>query len=271
MRIEAKTCCKINIGLNVVSKRPDGYHNLETIFYPVPLYDEITITDSPEDGIDLAGHPLEGDPKDNLVLRAVRMLREEGCNIPPVHISLRKNIPSGAGLGGGSSDAACIVKELNKEFSLGLPDERMEQMLSRLGADCPFFVKCTPVYAEGIGDIFSPINLDLTGWNLLLVKPNDHISTKEAYSLVKPQPSAEPLTHIVTEPVEAWKGRVVNDFEPSVFPGHPNVLAIRSRLYEMGASYACMSGSGSTVFGLFRQKVSMGNSFKDCITFLCTL
>lgn len=264
MNIIAQTCCKINIGLNVVAKRPDGYHDLETIFYPIPLVDSIRIIDALEDGIDLSGHPLEGDPKDNLVLKTVRLLREEGYDVPPVHISLTKNIPSGAGLGGGSSDAACVMKELNRELNLGLEPEQMERMISRLGADCPFFIQCRPVYAEGIGDIFSPVELDLSGWHLVLVKPNDHISTKEAYALVHPSPSKYSLTQLVKQPVETWQGKVCNDFEQSVFPGHPRVASIRQKLYDMGASYACMSGSGSTVFGLFRNPVDLGDEFSDC-------
>lgn len=271
MRIHAQTGCKINIGLNIVSKRADGYHNLETVFYPVPLFDELTITDSTEDGIDLMGHPLDGDPNDNLVLKVVRLLREHGHVIPPVHISLCKNIPSGAGLGGGSSDAACVMKELNRELSLGLSCEEMERTISRLGADCPFFIQSRPVYAEGIGDIFSPVSIDLAGYYLVLVKPDDHISTKEAYSLVRPKPAEHPLCQIVSEPVETWQGRVVNDFEQSVFPGHPGVEAIRSKLYAIGASYACMSGSGSTVFGLFRKEVHTDGVFPECFTFQCKL
>lgn len=271
MNISIKACCKINIGLNIVSRRNDGYHNLETVFYPVPLYDDITVTDSPEDGIHLEGHVLDGNPADNLVLQAVRLLRENGYSVPPVHIALRKNIPSGAGLGGGSSDAACVVKTLNSEMGLGMSSYDMQRMLARLGADCPFFVECRPVYAEGIGDVFSPIELNLSGWHLLLVKPDEHISTKEAYALVNAKPSSLSLIKEVMRPVELWKGRIANDFESSVFPSHPRVSAIRDRLYEMGASYACMSGSGSTVFGLFRQSADISQDFGDCFTFQCLL
>ena len=271
MTIKTTACCKINIGLNIVSKREDGYHNLETIFYPVPLFDEITICTTEEDGIDLAGHQLEGDPYENLVLKTVRLLRENGHKIPPVHISLRKNIPSGAGLGGGSSDAATVMKELNKHLSLELSNEAMERMIAKLGADCPFFIQCKPVYAEGIGDVFSPVEIDLSGWHLVLVKPDDYISTKEAYSLIKPEPSKHSITEIVKSPVENWKDYINNDFEKSVFPNHPKVESIRNQLYEIGASYACMSGSGSTVFGLFRHKADLTKIDKDCFLFQCIL
>jgi 4-diphosphocytidyl-2-C-methyl-D-erythritol kinase len=252
MKITTKACCKINIGLNIVSKRADGYHNLETVFYPVPLYDRIEITDAEADSIDLAGHPLEGDPNDNLVLKAVRLLRENGLKVPGVHISLQKNIPSGAGLGGGSSDAAAVMKELNNHLSLGLTEQQMERMIVKLGADCPFFIRCLPVYAQGVGDEFTPVQIDLSGWYLVLVKPDDYVSTREAYSLIKAKPSEYSLSEEVMKPVEEWEGTIVNDFEKSVFPQHPGIEEIRNQLYRMGASYACMSGSGSTVFGLFR-------------------
>lgn len=257
MKITTKACCKINIGLNIVSKRADGYHNLETVFYPVPLYDRIEITDAEADSINLAGHPLEGDPNDNLVLKAVRLLRENGLKVPGVHISLQKNIPSGAGLGGGSSDAAAVMKELNNNLSLGLTEQQMERMIVKLGADCPFFIRCQPVYAQGVGDEFTPVQIDLSGWYLVLVKPDDYVSTREAYSLIKAKPSEYSLTEEVMKPVEEWEGTIVNDFEKSVFPHHPVIEEIRSQLYRKGASYACMSGSGSTVFGLFRNEADL--------------
>jgi len=271
MKISTKACCKINIGLNIVSKREDGYHNLETIFYPVPLYDLITISDAEVDGIDLAGHKLDGNPNDNLVLKAVRLLRENGYTVPPVHISLRKNIPSGAGLGGGSSDAAAVMKELNRHLDLGLTNEKMEQMIARLGADCPFFIQCKPVYAEGIGDIFSPVETDLTGWHLVLLKPDDYVSTKEAYSLIKAKPSNYSITEEVKKPVDSWKETIANDFEKSVFPYHPTIEKIRDRLYLMGASYASMSGSGSTVFALFHNEADLTGLSDKYFTFQCTL
>ena len=271
MNIKTKACCKINIGLNIVSKREDGYHNLETIFYPVPLYDEITISEADTDRISLEGHKLVGNPNDNLVLKVVRLLRENGYNIPPVHISLRKNIPSGAGLGGGSSDAATVMKELNRHLSLGLTIQKMEEIIALLGADCPFFIQCKPVYAEGIGDIFSPVKINLTGWHLVLVKPEDYVSTKEAYSLINAKPSNYSITEEVKKPVELWNKTICNDFEKSVFPHHPTIEKIRNRLYQMGASYACMSGSGSTVFGLFKQQVNLTELDKEHFTFQCIL
>lgn len=273
MNTTVKACCKINIGLNVVAKLPNGYHSLETVFYPVPLYDEITVKDSTssEDGISLDGHQLDGDPNDNLALRAVRTLRANGYEIPALHITLCKNIPSGAGLGGGSSDAAAVMRCLNDSLCLGIPIQEMERMLSTLGADCPFFIHSRPLYAEGIGDIFTPVALNLTGWHLLLVKPDGHISTKEAYSAVKPAPSKVSLRDTLSLPVEQWRGLVNNDFEDSVFPQHPHVREIKRSMYELGASYASMSGSGSTVFGLFRDEVTDTEMFSGNFVFQCEL
>ena len=247
-----QTGCKINLGLNIVERRADGYHNLQTIFYPVPLFDEITIREGEdEDTLTLCGNPLEGDAKENLVLRAVRLLRQEGFPLPPLSIDLRKVIPSGAGLGGGSSDAACMVKTLAKLYDLPLDEEQMEWLVSKLGADCPFFIKSRPVYAEGIGDVFTPISLSLNGWYLMLVKPEVHVSTREAYAGVHPHLPACSLLETAKLPVGAWADRMVNDFEESIFPSHPLLAEIKQELYNQGAVYASMSGSGSTIFGLF--------------------
>ena len=255
-----QTGCKINLGLNVVERRPDGYHNLQTIFYPVPLYDELTIREKDslimdgEDTLTLGGNPLEGEVWDNLVLRAVRLLRQEGFPIPPLNIDLRKVIPSGAGLGGGSSDAACMVTSLTRLYGLPLSEEQMERLVSKLGADCPFFVNPRPLYAEGIGDVFTPIALDLSGWYLMLVKPEVHVSTREAYAGVHPHQPAYSLLDVVKQPVGAWASRMVNDFEESIFFNHPLLSEIKEELYRQGAAYASMSGSGSTIFGLFRSR-----------------
>ena len=269
MDVKIKACCKVNIGLNIVSKREDGYHNLETVFYPVPLYDDIRLTSSDADGISIDGYALDCDPMDNLVMRSVRLLRQNGYHVPPVRVMLTKRIPSGAGLGGGSSDAAHVVKALDRALSLGIDVVKMEDMLSTLGADCPFFVRCQPVYAEGIGNVFTPIDLNLSGWHILLVKPDEHISTREAYSSVTPMSSDSYLPTLLQSPVETWRDRVKNDFEQSVFPLHPRIEEIRDYLYASGASYACMSGSGSTVFGLYqRHPAELPDAFGDCFTFV---
>lgn len=272
-----QTGCKINLGLNVVERRPDGYHNLQTIFYPVPLFDELTIREKDslimdgEDTLTLGGNPLEGEVWDNLVLRAVRLLRQEGFPIPPLNIDLRKVIPSGAGLGGGSSDAACMVTSLTKLYGLPLTDEQMERLVSKLGADCPFFVNPRPLYAEGIGDVFTPISLDLSGWYLMLVKPEVHVSTREAYAGVHPHQPAYSLLDVVKQPVGAWASRMVNDFEESIFFNHPLLSEIKEELYRQGAAYASMSGSGSTIFGLFRSRPNCEELFAGHFTFVCQL
>ncbi len=275
-----KTGCKINLGLNITERRPDGYHNLQTIFYPVPLCDELTIREqdqpraSSEAGADtltLGGHPLEGDVQDNLVLRALRLLRQEGFTVPPLHVDLRKVIPSGAGLGGGSSDAACIVREVAALYGLPLTQERMERLVARLGADCPFFINPRPLYAEGIGDVFTPITLNLSGWYLVLVKPEVFVSTREAYAGVHPHQPAFSLLETSALPVGMWKERMCNDFEESIFRSHPLLSEIKEELYRQGAVYAAMSGSGSTLFGLFRSRPDCASAFAGHFTFVCQL
>lgn len=250
-----QTGCKINLGLNITERRPDGYHNLQTIFYPVPLCDELTLREAQdEDVLTLGGHPLDGEVQDNLVLRAVRLLRHEGFSVPPLRINLKKVIPSGAGLGGGSSDAACMVKTLVQLYGLPLSGEQMKSLVSKLGADCAFFINPRPLYAEGIGDVFTPISLSLSGWYLLLVKPEVHISTREAYAGVRPHQPACSLLETSKLPVAQWRDRMVNDFEESIFRSHPLLAEIKQELYHQGAVYAAMSGSGSTVFGLFSSR-----------------
>jgi len=227
--------------------------------------------ESAEDELVLEGIRIEGNPWDNLVMRVLRLLREDGFSIPPVRVELKKNIPSGAGLGGGSSDAAFMMKMLNEMFSLGLTIPEMEQSVSRLGADCAVFIQNQPVFAEGIGNIFTPIDLDLSGWHLVLVKPDDFISTREAYSSVKPKRANTSLIQLVKEDVNSWKDYVINDFEKSIFPAHPNIEEIRNEFYKMGAEYAAMSGSGSSVYGLFKEPIELGDKFKQHFCFQCKL
>ena len=252
---------KINIGLNVVEKRPDGYHNLETVFYPIGLQDilEIKVLDEgnvPECGykLKITGTILDGSPEDNLVVRAFKMLKHD-FNLPPVSIGLYKHIPTGAGLGGGSSDAAFTIKTLNKRFDLRLTDEQMEDYCTRLGADCPFFIKDTPVFATGIGNEFHPVSFSLKGKHLVLVKPDIFVSTKDAYAKVNVRRPDTPLPELPAQPLETWKDTVINDFERSVFSKYPEIAAIKDSMYDIGAVYASMSGSGSSVFGIFDEPV----------------
>lgn len=251
---------KINIGLNVVEKRADGYHNLETVFYPIGLQDILEIqeieTDAPACGyrLKVTGTVLDGSPEDNLVVRALKLLKED-FDLPPVSIGLYKHIPTGAGLGGGSSDAAFTVKTLNDRFKLGLTTEQMEEYCVRLGADCPFFIQNRPVFATGIGNVFQPVELDLRYKQLVLVKPDIFVSTKDAYAKVRVERPAKPLPELLARPIEEWKGTVMNDFEPSVFSKYPEIAAIKDKMYDLGALYASMSGSGSSVFGIFDDPV----------------
>lgn len=246
---------KINLGLNITEKRPDGYHNLETVFYPIPIEDalEINMLHGGNDKfrIHQAGLEIAGEAENNLVVKAYKLL-DEAFNLPPIDIHLFKHIPSGAGLGGGSADAAFMLKSLNEKFNLGLTDETLEEYAARLGADCAFFIKNEPTYAEGIGNIFSPIRLSLEGYRIWLVKPDIFVSTRDAFSKIKPHHPELPLKEIIQLPVEEWKGRMLNDFEESVFPQFPAIGEIKDEMYRQGAIYASMSGSGSSVYGLFK-------------------
>ena len=247
--------CKINLGLHVVGKRPDGYHNLETIFLPVhELCDELEIT--PVAGSDTTMHQegiaLDNAPGDNLCMKAYRLLHDE-FGIPPVKILLRKNIPFGAGLGGGSSDAAFTLKMLNNMFSLGLSGGDLEQRAAQIGADCAFFIQNRPAYATGIGDQLEPLDIDLSSYRTVIEIPsNEHVSTREAYTGLHLQGGNRPdLRQAVRRPVTQWRDIIVNDFETSVFPAHPAIAELKEEMYRRGAHYACMTGSGAAVFGLF--------------------
>ena len=253
--------CKINIGLNVVNRRKDGYHDLETLFYPVPLRDNLEIT-LPKDAADadggcslsLGGFPVEGDADRNLVVRVYKSMQEE-FHLPAVDVFLRKNIPMGAGLGGGSSDAAFMMKGLNEMFGRGLDEAEMERRMAGFGADCAFFIRNKAAYATGIGDVLEPHPLSLKNLYIVLVKPDVFVSTKEAYAQIRPQKPQVPLLEALKQPIERWRDTVVNDFEASVFPSHPELPAVKQTLYDMGALYAAMSGSGSTIYGLFNRPV----------------
>ena len=245
---------KINLGLNITEKRPDGYHNLETIFYPIPIEDALEINPLHDgDGkycLHQAGIEIAGEAENNLVVKAYKLL-DELFDLPPVDIHLFKRIPSGAGLGGGSADAAFMLKLLNETFNLGLSLDKLAEHAARLGADCAFFIRNAPTYAEGIGNIFSPVSLSLKGYQLWLVKPDIFVSTRDAFSQIKPRRPQRSLKETIQLPVEEWREYMMNDFEESVFPQFPAIGEIKEEMYRQGAVYASMSGSGSSVYGLF--------------------
>ena len=248
--------CKINIGLRVVRKREDGYHDLETIFYPIyGLHDELEVEIADEFAFIQEGLTVDCSPTDNLIYKTYARMREHYPQIGNVKITFKKNIPFGAGLGGGSSDAAHTAIALNEIFSLGLTKEQLAAEVRPLGADCPFFIYNTPCYAEGIGDELSPISLDLSGLRLVMIKPNCGVSTKEAYAGIVRHPEVEgQIKQALVEgkPLTDMCPLLINDFEQTVFPIHPEIAKIKKRLHDAGAVYAAMSGSGSTVFGLFQ-------------------
>lgn len=245
---------KINLGLNIVSKRSDGYHNLETVFYPLMIKDALEIIENKnlnKDVLIQSGIQVDGVAEDNLVMKALHLMREK-YDFPKVEVHLLKNIPFGAGLGGGSADASFMLKLLNVTFNLGATDDELANLAVRLGADCPFFIYNRPMFASGIGEVFENIDLSLTGYHWVLVKPNVHVSTKDAFALIKPVEPKLSLKEIIKRPIQDWKDLMANDFEASVFAKFPEIATIKEKLYEEGAIYASMSGSGSSVFGIFK-------------------
>jgi len=246
---------KINLGLNIVSKRPDGYHNLETIFFPLAsMQDALEVVPSKEEkrSFHQNGLSIDGDPDNNLVMKAYRLL-DSLYSLPEYDVYLYKNIPFGAGLGGGSADAAFMLKMLNELASLHLTEDELEDIASSLGADCAFFIRNRPVFATGIGNIFEKVEISLEEYDISVVKPNVHISTQEAYAKVIPHQPTFSLKEIAQLPPEEWKDKMVNDFEESVFSKYPKIREVKEEMYRKGAVYASMSGSGSAVFGLFRR------------------
>ena len=272
-----KPIAKINLGLNVVEKRPDGYHNLQTVFFPVPIEDALEVY--PMDPVfpsafdcdlKVTNISIDGDEQRNLVVRAYNLLKQDFPQMPRVHAHLYKGIPTQAGMGGGSSDCGFMITLLNRMFQLGLTNQQMIDYAARLGADCAFFILNEPCYAEGIGEKLQPISLSLSGWYLSLVRPDIPVSTREAFALIKPHYPELNCRDVVQMPVEEWRGRLTNDFEASVFAVHPELGAVKDRLYELGATYAAMSGSGSTLFALSRQPLNL-DEFSDEGTFKTTI
>lgn len=266
---------KINLGLDVLRKRPDGYHDLQTVMMPVGRTDILEIIPGKEaDSLTVTGRRVDCPPEKNLVMKAVRALRET-VDFPPVDIYLHKIIPDGAGLGGGSADAAFTLSTLNSLFSLQLGSDKLAEIASSIGADCPFFIYNRPMLCEGTGTSMRPIDICLPqNAKIALVKPPVSVSTKEAYARVHPHIPATPLPVLLQEPVERWQTAVKNDFETSVFPKYPIISEIKNGMMEMGALYASMSGSGSAVFGIFvNDNISeqLSDRFCGCDIFVSNL
>ena len=267
---------KINLGLRIIEKRPDGYHNLETVFYPIGLKDALeSVPNTNSTNYSLSVNDLNetdkaGDLENNLVTKAFRLIQSK-YSLQSADFFLHKAIPTGAGLGGGSSDAAFTLKLINETNRLGLTETELEGISAHLGADCAFFIKNKPIFASGIGTVFENIALSLKGYYLILVKPNIHVSTAEAYSLVHPARPELSLKNVLTNPVSTWKDTVVNDFEASVFERYPQIRDIKEQMYLNGAVYASMSGSGSSVFGIFTEPVDLRQYFKACFYWSETL
>lgn len=247
---------KINLGLNIIEKRADGYHNIETVFYPVKLNDVVELTDADKTVCLVKGIDVPGKVKDNICLQAFNALQKD-FGFPPQQITLLKNIPVGAGLGGGSSDAAHLVKLLNDKFRLGLSVVAMQDYVRPLGADCAFFIENKPAFAFGKGDQFSSIAIDLSNYYVVLVKPPIHVSTADAYAGIKPVVPRRSVKDLIHLPVKEWRSGLKNDFEASVFLKYPEIEQIKSKLYQMGAICSLMSGSGSSVFAIFDRPVSL--------------
>lgn len=242
---------KINIGLQVVAKRNDGYHNLETILYPVKLSDALEIAESVKTEFSISGLSIDGRKQDNLVYKAYLLLKRD-FKLPELKLHLHKVIPFGAGLGGGSSDAAYTLKLLNDYFELNLYHKKLKEYAAAIGADCPFFIENKPAFATGIGDHLKSINLDLSDFEIIILKPPFAVSTPEAYKNIQTKKSGFNLREIGSIPVEHWRENVFNDFETTVFSIYPQIKILKETLYKLGALYASMSGSGSAVYGIFR-------------------
>lgn len=253
---------KINFGLNIVEKRTDGFHNLETIFLPIGLKDALECVESNELRFENSGITIDGDPFENICVKAWHLLNAK-YNIPPVHIHLHKVIPFGAGLGGGSADAAFMLKLLNEYFGLNILQDELMDFALKLGSDCPIFIKNVACYGTGRGEILEPVSLNLKGFYFILINPGIYIPTKEAFAHIKPKPTDYDLRKNIQKPVSEWQNYIFNDFEAGIFQNHPAIGAIKQTLYSNGAIYASMSGSGSSVYGIFNHKIESEKIFPD--------
>jgi 4-diphosphocytidyl-2-C-methyl-D-erythritol kinase len=248
---------KINLGLYITAQRPDGYHNLSTVFYPLPFTEILEIVRADSFSISITGNSIPYSHPDELsVVKAWKELKDGFPDLPPVKVHLHKVIPAGGGLGGGSSDGSSMLKLLNKKFALGLSDDNLREYALRLGSDSPFFISGKPALANGRGELLEEIGLDLSSFHFLIVNPGIHISTARAFASIRPRPF-EGLKDLIQKDIRSWKEELKNDFEAPIFIGHPELGVIKEELYAAGALYASMSGSGSTMYGIFQEKCSL--------------
>ena len=256
---------KINLGLRITSKRADGYHDLDTVFYPIPLFDVLeTIKDSSTNEASLvtSGKTIDGPNEKNLCLKAYHLIKKDFPSIAGVQIHLHKVIPMGAGMGGGSADGAFMVKLLNEIFKLNVSEEKMRVYALELGSDCPIFINNKPCYATGRGEELKELPIDLSTYHLLMVSPGIHVSTADAFANIQPHVPINTCKEIVELPIEQWKQKLINDFEKTVFLKHPILKLTKEKLYEMGALYASMTGTGSTLYGIFKDLPNYVNIFE---------
>lgn len=251
--MQLKAPCKINLGLHILNRRPDGFHDIESIMYPIPLCDVITVKENSTFHFSSTGIRIDGEWEDNLCVKAYRLMRQH-FNIPPVALHLEKNVPAGAGLGGGSADASYTLMAIRRMFNIDISNRELKTMAASLGSDCPFFIDAVPSLATGRGDILTPVDLNLSGLWLLIAKPLMNVSTAEAYRDVKPVEGRLSPALVVRQPVVEWQGQLCNDFEYNIMKSYPAVGRIKAQMLADGALFAAMSGSGSAVYGIFGSK-----------------
>jgi 4-diphosphocytidyl-2-C-methyl-D-erythritol kinase len=253
--------CKINLGLNILNKRDDDYHDIETVFFPIQLKDSLEIIEKEKFEFSTSGFSIEGEPGKNLCIKAYNLLKKDFPQLPAVQMHLHKAIPMGAGLGGGSADGAFTLKLLNKKFELNLCEKQLINYSLQLGSDCPFFILNKPCFATSRGEILEQTELELSGYKFLVVKPPIHISTAWAFSTIKPSKPVKSIKQIIQQSISTWKAELINDFEKPVFTKYPEIKNIKDKLYDAGAMYASMSGSGSAVYGIFKKNTNVSLPF----------